>query len=222
MSATGAVIFDLDGTLCEFERSSDEVLAATFEQLGLDQPFDMQAFHAGYTEFLQKAADARELYERCFEKLANEAGLEPGTGERITETFLAERDLAAVHPTPGAHAMVEAVRDRQPVGLVTNGHPDIQWRKLRAIDLADRFDVVVFAGYETPAKPATEPFDVAIEELAVDRAESLYVGNVPGIDVRGARAAGLRTALVANGEIAETFDPDYHVGSLEELLERLG
>lgn len=218
-NAPTTVLFDLDGTLCRYDRGSDEVLAATFEQLGLDRPFEMAEFHERYVEFLPDAADAEDLYERCFTALACDAGFEPDLGREITSTFLAERDVTAVDPCQGATDVVAALRDDCSLGLVTNGHPDLQRRKLAAIGLEDAFETEVFAGYDTPAKPSPEPFTRALAALDASPESAVYVGNSPTHDVVGARKAGLAAALVTNGRDVGDHEPDYAFASLHDILE---
>lgn len=212
------ILFDLDGTLCEYERPSDTVLAATFEQLGVDPLFDMQAFHGRYTEFLREAETGEELYEQCFTALATDAGYDVEFGHQLTATFLRERDVTAVVPCHGAHEVIQALDGRTLTGLVTNGHPDLQRRKLEAIEMDDVFDAEIYAGYDCPAKPAPDAFERILIELDVEPSDAVYVGNSPTHDVAGAHNAGLRSVLITNGKAVGSERPTVRCSSLIELL----
>lgn len=218
MTLPAAMLFDLDGTLCLHERPASAVLATTFDRLDIDPRFDMGDFHDRYTEFLRECEDGRELYERCFRALAVDHGYEDAVGQQIAHTFLDERSLASVEPAPGTAKVLERFADQCRLGLVTNGHPVLQRRKLTTIGAADAFEAAVFAGYDTPAKPDPAPFDRVLSSLGVPPGDAVYVGNAPMTDVVGAHAAGLRAALVGDADGA-AVDPDYQIAALPELLD---
>jgi HAD superfamily hydrolase (TIGR01549 family) len=82
-----------------------------------------------------------------------------------------------------------------PVGLVSNSEGQLQ-ALLERVGLGQAFDLVMDSTVEGVSKPAPEIFHRACERLGVDRAETLYAGDIPEIDVRGALRAGLQAALV--------------------------
>lgn len=213
-----AVLFDLDGTLCTYERPGEEVLAAAFDRVGVEPAFEMAAFHDRYVEFLAESPDGRTLFARTFAALLADRGLDPADGPALADAFLAKRGPEELRPIDGARETVEALATNYRLGLVTNGHPSLQRPKLDRLGLAGSFETVVFAGYETAAKPDPEPFERALSPLEVPADRAVYVGNVPSIDVAGARAAGLRAAWLADGRRAEP-EPDYTLEALAELTE---
>jgi len=106
-----------------------------------------------------------------------------------------------------------------PVGVVTNGAPEMQAKKLETIGLDDAFDVVVHAGYETPAKPSSDPFEAALGALSARPDRSYYVGNSLHSDVAGANAAGMRSVWLTDADAgtARLPEPDHVVSGLEAL-----
>ncbi|MFB6219748.1 MAG: HAD family hydrolase, partial [Halobacteriaceae archaeon] len=109
-------------------------------------------------------------------------------------------------------------RDHQ-LGLVTNGTPDLQRARLDATGIADAFDTVVYAGFETAAKPDTEPFETALSALDATPERAVHVGNSLSSDVAGACRAGLRAAWVpATGDDPDP-EPDDALASLDALLD---
>ncbi len=211
------VLFDLDGTLCEYERPSSEALSAAFDRIGREPLFEMEDFYARYTEFLRESESGVELFERTFTALARDLGEEPELGGELARAFCAEREPWAVRPVEGASSVVEALASEYRIGLVTNGHPDIQRRKLDRIGLADAFETQVFAGYETAAKPDPEPFRRALADLDATPTGAVYVGDIPQVDVPGAQAAGLRAAWMRSDRPLGDAEPDYVLDSLAAL-----
>ncbi len=95
---------------------------------------------------------------------------------------------------------------------------------LRALGLADRFDAVLSRNDVLFMKPDPDGLGRALERLGVDKSRALFVGD-SRTDVRAARAAGMRVAVIAGGESdARALDadpPDHYLTSLSEVLEVL-
>ena len=214
-----AVLFDLDGTLCEYRRHGRAVLAVAFERAGVEPCFTVEDYHRRYGDFLDVADTVDGQREACFAALADEAGGDPARGRAVARAFAAERDHGDVAFLDGAAAALEALADGHALGLVTNGAPDMQARKLDALGLRERFDAVVHGGYDAPAKPAPEPFHRALETLGVAPDRAVHVGNSLEADVAGARSAGLGSVWLRDGEPAGDVVPDYAVDSLAELVD---
>lgn len=211
-----AVLFDVDDTLCRYRRTGDELLAAAFERTGLEPFITRAEYHERYPEFVDDSDSMVDLRERCFAAIAESKGRDPGAGRRVARAYAAERDHGNVEPLPGVDEALSAVDDL-PVGVVTNGAPGMQSRKLDALGLADAFDVIVHAGYDAPAKPDPEPFDTALSALSASPDRTLHVGNSLRSDVAGAHAAGLGSVWVSAGDESPDPEPDHTITALTEF-----
>jgi putative hydrolase of the HAD superfamily len=215
-----AVLFDIDGTLVEYERTPGDLLPLAFEAAGVDPFFDAADYEARYGEFAEESEDVQDLRERCFADIARENGRDPEVGRAVAQAYAAERDHTRVDLLPGARTALDTLGDRYSLAAVTNGAPEMQGRKLAAVGLEDRFGTVVHAGYETAAKPAAEPFRAALAAVGAAPGRSVYVGNSPEADVAGANRAGLRSILFdREGRGQSTPEPHYRVESLHDLAE---
>jgi putative hydrolase of the HAD superfamily len=77
-------------------------------------------------------------------------------------------------------------------------------------------ECVIDSGAVGVMKPDPRIFHLALDAMALTPADAWYVGDMPGIDVIGARAAGLHPVLMDPFEFH--LDADYdRVGSLAEL-----
>ncbi|WP_159899850.1 HAD family hydrolase [Salinirussus salinus] len=215
-----AVLFDIDGTLVEYERTPGDLLPLAFEAAGVDPFFDAADYEARYGEFAEESEDVQDLRKRCFADIAREEGRDPEVGRAVARAYAAERDHTRVDPLPGAHRALNALDSRYSLAAVTNGGPGMQGRKLAAVGLDDRFETVVHAGYETAAKPAVEPFQAALESLGVAPERSVYVGNSLEADVAGANRAGVRSVWFDRDGVADP-EPEPHgrVSSLHALVD---
>ncbi|MFB6168757.1 MAG: HAD family hydrolase [Haloferacaceae archaeon] len=219
-----AVLFDLDGTLCEYRRPGDEVLALAFDAVGVEPFFSVADYYERYGEFAPAAEGPTELRELAFEAIATERGRPAALGRALANAYAERRDHAAVDPLPGVPGVVRDLAAKRRVGLVTNGGPEMQWDKLRTLGLEEAFDVILFAGHHNeewghlPAKPDAEPFRVACDALGVAPERTVHVGNAPEADVAGAAAAGLTSVLVGGREPVDGAEPDHTVGAVADLL----
>ncbi|WP_440764650.1 HAD family hydrolase [Natronorubrum sp. DTA7] len=215
-----AVCFDLDDTLCRYNQRGVDVLDQAFQKAGLSPLWTVEDYYGRYRDYLEASTDADDLRRRCFADLALDAGHGREAGHAVAETFSEVRDQEAVELLPGARDVLDALAAEYRLGLITNGAPGMQRTKLEATGLDDRFETVVYAGYDTAPKPAAEPFERALEDLGSSTDRTVYVGNSLSSDVAGARAAGLVSVWIpATDAVTEPAEPapTYRLEALREL-----
>jgi putative hydrolase of the HAD superfamily len=120
---------------------------------------------------------------------------------------------------------------RVPLGLVTDGHPTAQHRKIAALGLAAQFAAIVCTGDlgANAAKPAATGFRVCLERLGVAPTEAAYVGDDAAKDFAAPRALGMRTVRVVRkieagfgwSTVGEPTEADLVVDDLREAKEFL-
>ena len=101
-------------------------------------------------------------------------------------------------PYPEAPELLQRLRSRYRLGLISDGYAEVQRRKLAALGLTPCFDALVFSdewGREA-WKPNSRPFEVAVERLAIAGPEAVYVADNPNKDFLGARQVGMWTVRV--------------------------
>nr|WP_115863086.1 HAD family hydrolase [Halorussus litoreus] len=215
-----AVLFDLDDTLVEYERSPGQVLDIAFESVGVEPFFAVEEYVDRFEDHLAPDVSIAESRAACFAAIADDRGRAPDLGRRVAGEFADERDQSRVEPLPGARETLDALAADHALGVVTNGPPGMQSTKLEAAGLADRFETVVFAGHDAPAKPDPEPFAVALSDLGVRADRAVHVGDSMSSDVAGAHAAGLRSAWLSADEAVEPEpEPHHAIEGLAELVE---
>ena len=126
---------------------------------------------------------------------------------------------------PDARRVVLELARRMRVGIVTNGVPELQRRKLAALRVDAAVEHVVVSGALGYGKPDPRIFQHALRLFRAPARACLMVGNSLEHDVAGARAAALRTVWFAHEEVPGTpaaaaarVPPDHVIGSLAELL----
>ncbi|MCS6799181.1 MAG: HAD family hydrolase [Myxococcota bacterium] len=220
-----AVLFDAGGTLVLLDTAR---VATTLAGLGLSvTPEAVRAAEGParrvYERFLAEGgrhADGWGVYARV---ALERAGV---PRERLADAALAvraehdRRNLWSV-PAPGVQDCLQRLRDAGlRLGVVSNSEGTIG-AMLAEIGLAPFFEVVVDSHFEGVQKPDPEIFRRALQRMgALEPTDVAYVGDVPGVDVAGARAAGLRAILVDPADAFADFEGAPRIRSLAELSER--
>jgi putative hydrolase of the HAD superfamily len=223
-----AVLFDLDNTLYDHETSSRKALAAAAREFARTAALDVDQLCGTFTRhndecwvLVTRGEMTRdELRVARFRRTLTEFGIEDLEPKRLSETYLARyrRGLAEV---PEARRTVLRLLRDLPVGIVTNGFPDLVEEKLAAIGLAGLLHPVVVADRVEVMKPRPDAFLAALHALGLPAHDVLYVGDSLAVDVAGGAASGLRTCWFNRSGLEAPPGgprPDAIVRRLSELL----
>ena len=116
--------------------------------------------------------------------------------------------------------MINLLKPRLHLALITNGASDTQRGALRILDIEKVFDKIVISGEVGVAKPDPSIFSLALHSLGIGPENCWHVGDSLRTDVEGAINSGL-TAVWLNriGTLRGEGDPepDYEIHSLTEL-----
>jgi putative hydrolase of the HAD superfamily len=111
--------------------------------------------------------------------------------------------------------VLKTLRTSWHVGVLTNGEPDVQRRKVSALGLNELADAVVFAAEygDGTGKPAPAGFRAALERLNVEPSRAVFVGDDPRTDIEGAAAIGMKTIHVVSycGEDEHCWAPSCRI-----------
>ncbi len=115
------------------------------------------------------------------------------------------------------------------IGLISNT-PDVHpFRALLRENLYDLFDAIILSCWTRYRKPHPKIFEIALSKLGVKPNEAIFVGDMPHIDVLGAKNAGMIAVLMTVGErywakmgVAKKradILADYEISDLSEIIE---
>jgi putative hydrolase of the HAD superfamily len=217
MAAIEAVTLDLDGTLVEYVRSPGEVLQDSFESVGTEPLFSVEAYYARYDEFAEQCDAMDELRAECFATLVAENGYEETLGREVATAYAAERDQSNVELLPGVEQALDELSRRYQLAIITNGARDAQRQKIEAVGLDRWVETVTIASDDTAPKPDPEPFERTIQELDTDPATTVHVGDSLETDIAGASRSGLESVWIADGTGSGEHEPTYRVSAPREL-----
>jgi len=208
MTDTGAVCFDLDGTLCVLDRDDEGIHEALFDRVEVEPRFEPADVRSLDPATLPEADSIVGFYENMYGALAD--GYSSGERRTLAAATVEIVDGIDVTFRVGAREALEDARERFAVGLVTQGRRETQLPKLETLGIDDAFDAAVCCGPGTgiAGKPDPEPFRRALAALDADPGRAVHVGDSLRGDIAGAVAVGLRSVWVPRGEAPADPDPE--------------
>lgn len=192
------IIFDVDGTLVQLKVDAVKLRMSMIDVLR-ERGFDVSSLnYSSYSQTIldtamsqiktgkveQDAGEVRAHLYSVLDRLELEWGAEAAPIDGIDET-LAKLGDASVR-----------------LGVVTNSGRASAGALLGRYKLLRHFDFILTRDDVSSMKPNPEGILKAIEMLELPRESVIYVGD-SGIDVRAAKAAGIRMAAVTSGFYTE-------------------
>ena len=108
----------------------------------------------------------------------------------------------------GLPEALAAMRSAGVKTAVVSNSEGIVARVLREVGLEPQLDLIVDSGLVGVEKPDPRIFRIALERFGVSAERALHLGDTFGTDVLGARAAGIRCALIDPFAHYEGLHPD--------------
>ncbi|MBJ6363651.1 HAD family hydrolase [Paenibacillus sp. GCM10012307] len=144
-------------------------------------------------------------------------------GAELAERFPAERRARALVYDDTFHVLDE-LKDKYKLLLLTNGSPDLQREKLSGVpEIAPYFDHIIISGEFGRGKPDAGIFRHALEKLGIEPEEGLMVGDKLTTDVIGALGVGMDAVWINRHRISRSDEivPTHEIDELKELLDLL-
>ncbi|TGE25953.1 noncanonical pyrimidine nucleotidase, YjjG family [Hymenobacter aquaticus] len=225
------LFFDLDHTLWDFEKNADETLRTLFahHDLGRFGTFTVDAFidryrdvnHALWRLYQSNKITQQQLRSVRFVRTLTRLGVAeedvPATISQQFTELLPQK--SAVFPF--THEVLDYLRPRYTMHLITNGFRDIQHIKLASSNLTDYFQEVITSECSGYLKPDTRMFRHALERTGAAAADSLMIGDNLECDVLGAYNAGIDQVYFNPDKRRHFASTTYEISCLSELRQIL-
>ena len=224
------VLFDLDDTLYEYAPCNEKALEAVHLLLEHTHSISFAHFMERHDEVRgqlarelrgQAASHNRALFfKRMVERIAG--GTEAGLVSELYACYW-EAFRARMRPHPDAHRVLDILREKYALALVSNHTMLPQLEKVRTLGFESYFPVFVTSEEAGVEKPDGRIFALALEKLRLTAAAAVFVGDsLPG-DVEGAARMGMRTVHTVEflQQKSGKSPADYTIHHLAELLDIL-
>ncbi|MEE9363208.1 MAG: YjjG family noncanonical pyrimidine nucleotidase [Cellulophaga sp.] len=192
------VFFDLDHTLWDFDKNS----ALTFEKI-----LSKCKVQVKLSNFLSTYVPTNLAFWKLYRE--NKISKEELRYQRLRVTFdklnytisdelinnLSEKYIECLasfnHLFPGAIAILEYLKPRYNLHIITNGFQEVQERKLENSGIRHYFDQIINSEMAGVKKPDPAIFEMALSKANVNANKSIMIGDNLEADILGAKKAGL-------------------------------
>lgn len=213
------VLFDADDTLFHFDAFNG--LKLMFSHYGVtftqqDYAVYEEINRALWVDYQNGSISAEQLQNQRFNTWANALHC---SAQELNNGFMAAMAEICT-PLPGVVSLLNALKGKARLGIITNGFTALQQARLERTGLKEYFELIVISEQVGFAKPHQGIFDHTLAIMGNPlREQVLMVGDNPDSDILGGINAGLHTCwlnrhskLIPNG-----LKPNYQVSSLTEL-----
>lgn len=223
------LFFDLDHTLWDFDRNSTESITELYQTFGLagwgvgsvdefNQHFIRINRHL-WREYDNNRMSHADIRQRRFRMVMEAMGLSD-------HSICDELNAAYLHLLPRKPHLMEAaidlldhLRDRYHLHIITNGFDEIQALKMESAGLTRYFEHVITNQKADAKKPDPRIFEFALAVSGAALAESLMIGDNYEADVMGAINAGMDVVFYnPAGLPTDGPAPTYEVRHLRDLI----
>jgi putative hydrolase of the HAD superfamily len=201
MTETKAVLFDAGNTLIWLDHP---YIVKTLREHGVETSMEgLMAAEYDTKLLFDQLARASDLDENArgklfFAEIFRRVGLEDSAFPALAQRMFArhaEKNLWGNLRERTAETLDELKRRGYRLGVISNADGRID-PLLESVGLREHFEIVIDSGLVGIDKPDPRIFQLALERMGVAPEEAVYVGDIYEIDVRGARAAGMRAILI--------------------------
>jgi putative hydrolase of the HAD superfamily len=220
--------YDIDvEKLEESVREEARKLYSSYETYPFTQMIGINPFEGLWGNFLDDTEEFRKLKEvvPLYRKEAWKKGLfglgidDEEFAHHLAEQFPEERRRKPF-VYEDSFAVLDQLKGKYKLLLLTNGSPDLQNTKLTITpELVPYFDQIVISGDYGKGKPDAGIFEHSLSLLDLNKDEVLMVGDNLMTDILGAKRAGIKSVWInRHDKERNEVIPDYEIKQLSELF----
>ena len=222
------VFFDLDRTLWDFDAAAEVAFERIYDKYGLKSLGIPSAheFHEVYHPLNEQLWVLYRSDQITKDELNRIRFLKPLEHYGIHDVDLADHlsedyvywSPRIVRLVPGTMELLDYLKPKYHLHLITNGFQEVQHTKLSGSGLEPYFETLTVSEEVGVKKPNPEIFRYALKKAGANAEESLVIGDEMAVDIDGARAAGIDQILFnPSGEVVEG-ERTFEVKSLLEIM----
>ena len=222
------LLFDVDGTLLDYDAAEDHALGAAAAAFGLKVTPEVRSLYrsinaALWAELEKGTVSSAELRVLRFDRLAARLGMTLDAAS-FSEAYLAELSRAGFL-IDGAREMLDGLPETISKAVITNGIRDTQYGRLTRAGILDEFDHIVISETAGAAKPSPLFFDYLMDLIGdVPLERMLVIGDSLSSDIAGGVGYGIDTCWFNPGGKANDgpHAPTYEISDWREFVEVIG
>lgn len=214
-----SILFDLDDTLHDRNRSLIKFIDIFILKycLVMENSIDFNIKNI----FLEIDRRGYRPREEMLKELQNRISwVNKPNIQELLEFWNSEFPICA-EPMPDLYRTLDYFREKNvKMGIVTNGGSLFQHTKIEKLDLGKYMKSIIISEEISMRKPDKRIFLYALSQLESEGNSTIFVGDSPSLDIKGAIDAGLVSVWLKNGEAWDNYDyrPNYIISNISELI----
>ena len=218
------LLFDIDHTLLDFDATERAALRQLFEEEQLEWTAEREARYRTINRSLWQALERgevtrQEVITSRFVAFFAEQG-RTVDGSRMDTRYRAYLSQGT-ELIAGAIELLESLKGKYQLYVVTNGVAATQHARLKGSGLAPYFDGIFVSEETGYQKPMPAFFDYVFDRIPdATRDQTLIIGDSLTADIQGGISAGIATCWFNPGHVAASAEltPTYTIERLDQLV----
>ncbi|MFK7900803.1 MAG: YjjG family noncanonical pyrimidine nucleotidase [Cyclobacteriaceae bacterium] len=201
MKTYNHIFFDLDHTLWDFDKNSNETLRELIEKHQINRLYkiDPEAFLKTYrkvnkqlwTEYNQGSISKEELRIIRFQRVLDKHRIENDElAAQLDEEYIASCPLKG-NLIEGTVEVLDYLKPKYTLHIISNGFEETQFRKVKAANIDHYFDEIITSETYGIQKPDSRIFSKLIDKIGTKKQECLMIGDNLHTDMIGAQRSGI-------------------------------
>jgi putative hydrolase of the HAD superfamily len=220
------VFFDLDRTLWDFEKNTEETLREIYDRHFLRLYFtSFFDFHSQYKAINEKQWDLYRqgkitkdfLRANRFYLTLKEAGVDDlQLADRIGTDYI-ELTPGKTALYPHSHEILSLLKEKYKLYILTNGFREVQHAKVTGCKLTPYFKEVITSEDAGFMKPDIRFFSYVLNKLKVMPENCIMIGDDLKVDIMGAQNAGIDSIYFNHDSHPHSEKPTFEIRSLDQI-----
>ena len=222
------IFFDLDRTLWDFDAAAEVAFERIYDKydlksLGIPSAHEFHEVYHPLNERLwelyrEDKITKADLNRTRFLKPLEHYGIHDiELADHLSEDYV-YWSPRIVRLVPGTMELLDYLKPKYHLHLITNGFQEVQHTKLSGSGLEPYFETLTVSEEVGVKKPNPEIFFYALRKAHATTEESLVIGDEMAVDIDGARAAGIDQAFFNPNGIEVEGERTFEVKRLVELI----
>ncbi|WP_346935718.1 HAD family hydrolase [Clostridium sp.] len=213
------ILFDLDDTIHDRNRSLSKFV--DLFKLKYSEVLDYDSMAIIKDIFFEIDKQGYKPREEMFKELQDRIlwRYKPDLKELID--FWNVEFPKCAEPMPNLYNVLDYFIDRNiKMGIITNGNSDFQNTKIDKLDFRKYMKTIIISEEIDIRKPDPKIFHLALSKINSKNETTLFVGDNPIIDIKGAIDSGLTSVWLSHGEAwnLKQYTPKYIINNISELM----
>lgn len=220
------IFIDLDRTIYDFDKSTHDTFLELFDKFGLhDRRVPFEPFFKLYRknnvalweQYREGKITKKFLNVHRFDVTFRAFGIhDRAFAGRFASDYLISSPLKKAL-FPNVREVLEYLKDKYTLHIITNGFEEVQKTKMEANDLNKYFTTVTTSEEAQAKKPRKEIFELAFKKAIAKPAESLMIGDDLEVDILGAKSVGMDGVYCNYNNIPHNGEVTFEIREMLEL-----